>query len=111
MYQNMDVDLSNKNLYMLLDEEKKQMPNNEIVIDTNIQPQQDSMIMRQLNTKNIVVKFVVILLLLAIVGFVLYLSIFRIGLAGKSFFKGNTFTGLALLSPEIGSLVKLGLGL
>ena len=49
-----------------------------------------------------------IILFLAVL-FILYLSIYRYGLAGKSLYNGNTMTGLALLSPEIGSLLRFGL--
>jgi uncharacterized membrane protein len=57
------------------------------------------------------VNFLWILLLLVIVGVLLYLTFIRYALAGKSFYKGNNLAGFAMMSPEVASIVKLGLAL
>lgn len=59
------------------------------------------------NWRNLAWNVVLILVFVAL----LYLTFSRYRLAASSIYKGNNFSGLAMLSPEIGSIVTMGLGI
>ena len=117
-YRNANVDLSDNDLYNLV---REQDDNDHLEVIPGIYDDQKQVqIMHQMQQvhqdkqekqSSPMVNFLWILLLLVIVGVLLYLTIIRYALAGKSFYKGNNLAGFAMMSPEVASIVKLGLAL
>lgn len=54
---------------------------------------------------------VMIIVLLLVVGGLMYLTFTRYYMATDALYKGNNLAGFAMLSPEIGNVVRMGLGL
>jgi hypothetical protein len=111
IYKNSDVDLGADDLYELVREKEN---NTRRVHYVDTEPRDDSEASTPRKKKqgeSSVKKILWTIVLLVIAGVLLYLTVYRMGVAGKSLYKGNTLTGLALLSPEIGTVVRLGLGL
>jgi hypothetical protein len=52
-------------------------------------------------------KIMYTVLLLICAAILLWLTVLRLGLAGKSLYNGNTLSGLAMLSPEISSITGM----
>jgi len=117
-YRNENVDLSDNDLYNLV---REQADNDHLeVIPGTYDDQKQAQLMvqpqqvhheKQEKQLSPMINLLWILLLLVIVGVLLYLTFIRYALAGKSFYKGNNLAGFAMMSPEVASIVKLGLAL
>lgn len=116
LYRNRDVDLNGDNLFELVRKRENGGKSRHVhfaddVDDRNeYQKHRNVKHSKENNKESSVKKIIWTVVLLIIAGVLLYLTIVRLGVAGKSLYKGNTLTGLALLSPEIGSVVRMGLG-
>jgi hypothetical protein len=116
-YRNENVDLSDNDLYNLV---REQSDNDHLEVlpgiyddqkQAQLMHQEHQVYDKQEKQSSPMVNFLWILLLLVIVGVLLYLTFIRYALAGKSFYKGNNLAGFAMMSPEVASIVKLGLAL
>jgi hypothetical protein len=115
IYKNSDVNLGADDLYELVREKENTKRHHVHYVDG--EPQDDSQYFEvtplpreKKQGESSVKKILWTIVLLVIAGVLLYLTVYRMGVAGKSLYKGNTLTGLALLSPEIGTVVRMGLG-
>jgi ATP-dependent Zn protease len=97
---NQDIDMNSNGLYNLVVGNKEHFDDVKNK-NNNVTPKQES----------IYSTLVMIIFLLIIVGGLMYLTFTRYYMATDSLYKGNNLAGFAMLSPEIGNLVRMGLGI
>jgi hypothetical protein len=101
---NQDIGMNSNGLYNLV------IGNNEHFDDVVPDVKNENNHVKQ-KQQSIYSTLVMIIFLLIIVGGLMYLTFTRYYMATDALYKGNNLAGFAMLSPEIGNIVRMGLGI